>query len=550
MPREQTDRLDPISRAVIQHRLSAIVEEMGEAMLRTAYSQILNASRDFSMGIVDRDCRLVAQADHIPVHVGALPWAVRALEERFADDVAEGDLFVLNDPYAGGSHLPDVTIFAPVFFDGERRLWTVVRAHMGDIGGATHGAYNPNATEIWQEGLRIPPLKLAERGRLRGDVLDMILMNVRLPREFKGDLDAMIGAAHLGERSLSQLYREFGGTVVHRAVEEIMSGAEARTRAIVSEWPDGTYEGTAYLDDDGRGRQDVAIRARVTVSGSDLTVDLTGSDDQSKSFVNSPFANTQASVAMALAYLIDADIPKNDGVFRVLDVKLRPGSIVHPDANVPVTLATTHPANEIVEAIVRALQHACPERCSGGWSRRFRISITGENPRNGRTFIWHMFHARPGGGASPVGDGWSGAGEWHSVGGIKFGSIEVTEARFPLVFEQHEFRPDSGGDGRYRGGVGTTLDLRVEVPAYAHTAGEGARHGAAGIAGGRDGAPHDYRLVTDGEASRLATKQFGLEIAPGSVFAIRSGGGGGWGDPAERTPAARAHDVDEELVTP
>lgn len=540
--------IDPISRAVIQHRLSAIVEEMGEAMLRTAYSQIINASRDFSMGIVDRRCRLIAQADHIPVHVGALPWAVRAVEDRFGDDVAEGDVIVLNDPYTGGSHLPDVTIFVPIFADGQRRLWSVVRAHMGDIGGATHGAYNPEATEIWQEGLRIPPLKLSEAGKPRADVLDMILMNVRFPNEFRGDLDAMIGAAHLGERSLRGLYRDFGAAVVGGAIEEILDGAERRTREIVETWPDGRYEGVAYLDDDGRDRTDVAIRASVTISGSDLCIDLTGSDAQSESFVNSPFANTQAAVAMAFAYLIDADIPKNDGVFRLLDVRLRRGTIVHPEDGAPVTMSTTHPANEIVEAIVRALQTACPDRCMGGWSRRFRISITGQNPRNGRKFVWHLFHARPGGGASSRGDGWSACGEWHSVGGIKFGSIEVSEARFPLFFERHEFRPGSGGDGEYRGGLGSALDLKVEVPAYAHTAGEGVRHGAAGINGGKDGAPHDYRLIGDEGEERLATKQFGLRIAPGSTFRIRSGGGGGWGDPARRDPESRARDLQRGFV--
>ncbi|WP_256388055.1 hydantoinase B/oxoprolinase family protein [Paracoccus sp. SY] len=540
--------VDPISCAVIQHRMSSMVEEMGEAMLRTAYSQILNASRDFSMGIVDRQCRLISQADHIPIHVGALPWAVKAVEDRFGDDIHPGDVVILNDPYAGGSHLPDVTIFVPVFAGDVRQLWSVVRAHMGDIGGATHGAYNPQAREIWQEGLRLPPMKLADRGKTRDDVIDMILMNVRFPREFRGDLDAMIGAAHLGQRSLDKLIGEFGSPTVAAAIEEFLDTAEANTRAIVGSWPDGVYEGTAYLDDDGRDRQDVAIRAKVTVQGSDLQIDLTGSDAQSDSFVNSPFANTQAAVAMALAYLIDPEIPKNDGVFRVLDVKLKPGTIVHPLEGAPVTMSTTHPANEIVEAITRALEAACPERCTGGWSRRFRMSVTGKNPRNGRTFVWHLFHARPGGGASVAGDGWSGAGEWHSVGGIKFGSVEVTEARFPLFFETHEFRPGSGGAGKYRGGLGSALDLRVEVPAYAHTAGEGIRHGAAGIAGGHDGAPHDYRMVTEEGDIPLRTKQFGIAIPEGTLFRIRSGGGGGWGDPDERAPEALARDEKLGLI--
>ena len=195
-------KIDPITRSVVQHRLSSIVKEMGEAMLRTSYSQILNSSRDFSLAICDTRGRLIAQADHLPVHVGALPWATLAVEERF-NDVKPGDVFLLNDPYYGGSHLPDLTVFVPVFDGDKRLLWTIVRAHQSDIGGATHGAYNPGATEIWQEGLRIPPIRLSEAGRPREDILEMLALNVRNPREFRGDLAAMLGAAHLGERRVA-----------------------------------------------------------------------------------------------------------------------------------------------------------------------------------------------------------------------------------------------------------------------------------------------------------------------------------------------------------
>ncbi|ACA19034.1 5-oxoprolinase (ATP-hydrolyzing) [Methylobacterium sp. 4-46] len=540
--------LDPITISVVQHRLSAIVEEMGEAMLRTSYSQILNASRDFSIAICDTRCRLIAQADHIPVHVGALPWAVRAVEDKFQGAVRPGDVVLLNDPSTGGSHLPDVTAFVPVFGEGVRRYWAVVRAHMSDIGGATHGAYNPAATEIWQEGLRIPPLKLYDAGTLRDDVLDLIALNVRFPRDFRGDLAAMIGAAHLGEQRIARLFGEVGADRVDEAVEAILDGAERRTRVVVGGWADGIYRGEAFLDDDGRGREDVRIVATVTKSGSDIAVDLSESDPQSASFANSSHANMQAAVAMAFAYLIDPDIPKNDGCFRPLSVTARKGSVVWADDAAPVTLCTTHPANEIVEAIVKALSLACPERAMGGWSRRFRISITGDNPRTGKPFIWHMFHARPGGGASPRGDGWSAAGEWHSVGGIKFGSVEVAEARFPLRFETHEFRPGSGGDGQHRGGLGTAMDLVVEVPAYAHTAGEGARHGSAGMLGGRDGAPHDYRIVSQDGERTLRTKEFGISIAAGDRLAVRSAGGGGWGPPERRAPEDRQRDREREMT--
>jgi N-methylhydantoinase B len=543
--------VDPITRAVIQHRLSAIVAEMGEAMLRTSYSQILNASRDFSIAICDVQARLIAQADHIPVHVGALPWATRAVEDRF-QDVRPGDVILLNDPYHGGSHLPDLTAFVPVFA-GERRLfWTVVRAHQGDIGGATPGAYNANATEIWQEGLRVPPIRLYEAGRMRDDLLDLLAVNVRHPRDFRGDLAAMVGAARLGERRLQKLLTEVGPETLQDAVEAILDAAEERTRAIVETWADGTFEGEALLDDDGRGREDIRIRARVTKSGSNVEIDLSDSDPQTTSFVNSSHANMQAAVVMAFAYLIDPDIPKNAGALRPLTIKARPGTIVWAEPGAPVTLCTSHPSNEIVEAVVKALSGSCPDRAMAGWGRRFRIAIQGEDPRNGRRFIWHLFHARPGGGASIAGDGWSSIGEWHVVGGIKFGSVEVAEVRFPLHFRQHEFRPDSGGDGEHRGGLGVALDLVLETagPSLANTAGDGVRHGACGLLGGRDGAPHAYTLVSERQPRRsLKTKESGIALQPGDVLEVRSGGGGGWGDPARRCAEARERDRRAGLVS-
>jgi N-methylhydantoinase B len=543
--------VDPITRAVVQHRLSAIVAEMGEAMLRTSYSQILNSSRDFSLAICDVQARLIAQADHIPVHVGALPWATRAVEERIRD-VQPGDVILMNDPYHGGSHLPDVTAFVPVFDGGKRLFWTIVRAHQSDIGGATHGAYNPMATEIYQEGLRIPPMKLYEAGRLREDVLDMIALNIRNPRDFRGDLAAMVGAAHLGERRLAKLFTEFDAATVAQAIGDILDASEQQTRAIVATWKDGVFHGEALLDDDGHGRSDIRIAAKVTKRGSDIEVDLSGSDPQTTSFVNSSHANMQAAVAMAFAYLIDADIPKNSGALRPLKVIAKQGTIVWADPGLPVTMCTSHPSNEIVEAIIKAMAGSCPERTMGGWGRRFRIAIQGEDPRTGRGFIWHMFHARPGGGASVGGDGWSSIGEWHSVGGIKFGSVEVAEVRFPLHFGRHEFRPDSGGKGRYRGGLGVDLDLKVEVgkPAKANTAGDGARHGACGMLGGQDGQPHHYRLVSNGKDDRiLKTKEVGVVIAPGDVLQVHSGGGGGWGDPRERTAEAERRDLAQGLIT-
>jgi N-methylhydantoinase B len=258
-----------------------------------------------------------------------------------------------------------------------------------------------------------------------------------------------------------------------------------------------------------------------------------------------------SAVHMALAYLIDPRTPKNEGTFRPVTVKARQGSIAWPNAPAPVTLSTNHCAQEIAEAVIKALAPSCPDRVLAGWSRRFRIAIQGVNPRTKRPFIWHLFHARGGGGASAAGDGWETAGEGQAAGGIKFGSVEVAEARFPLFFRLHEFRPDSAGDGRFRGGVGSLLELGMETTeaARGNTAGDGVRHAAYGVLGGRDGLPHRYRMVARGQTRELKTKEVGIPIPPGAVFYIESAGGGGYGKPASRDRRAREADRENGFVT-
>jgi N-methylhydantoinase B len=537
--------LDPITTSIVQNRFQSIVAEMGESILNTAYSQILNSSRDFSTAICDNSAQLIAQADHLPVHIGALSTALEAIIEFFGDDINPGDVFFSNDPYNGGSHLPDLTTFTPVFGDDKPLFWTVIRAHQADVGGSTYGGYNAAATEIWQEGVRYPPMRLWSRGELNRDVQQMLVANVRHPRDFRGDLSAMIGAGLIGQRRIANLARELSWDTLVSASEEMLKAAERQARHTISEWRDGVYKGEAILDDDGHGAVDIAIRATVTKRGDHLTVDLSESDPQVRGFVNSSYANTKSAVAVAISYLLDPDTPKNHGAFSVADMIAKQGTVVWPHEGAAVTLCTSHCSQEIIEAVIKALVPACPERCMAGWGRRFRIALHGQDPRTEKPFIWHLFHARPGGGASSAGDGFSSIGEWGAAGGMKFGSIEVTEVRFPLLFRRHEFREDSGGDGKYRGGNGCSLELEVRVaaPVVCNTAGDGVRHGACGILGGQDGAPHRYRVISrEGSERELKTKEVGVSIHPGDVLVVQSGGGGGWGSPDDRNEEARLQD--------
>ena len=499
---------DPITLAVVEHRLESIAQEMTEAMLRTAMSQILNSSRDFSTAILDGDCQLVAQGEGIPVHISALPVAGAAVRDYFGDDIHDGDLFILNDPYFGGSHLPDITIIRPVFHQGRLLFYGVNRAHHSDVGGGTHGGYNPGANEIFQEGLRIPPLKLYDKGVPRYDLLQMMSANVRQSENFLGDLNAQIGSVMLAGRRIGDLLAEYGPDRLMAVVSEILSATERQVRRFISGWPDGVYHGESFVDDDGFDSKLVPIRAKVTIAGDSLTIDLSDSSPQVEGFINSAYANTRSLAHAAIMYLAPMDVARNEGSMRPVQIIAPRGLVVNANPPAPVCMSTNHCAEEVVEAVFKALAPAIPAAVSAGFSRRLRYAITGHDPRTGRQFIWHFFLARGGGGASEGFDGWSNVGEINVAGGIRSPSIEVTEERFPFFIERHELRPDSGGVGEWRGGLGAVCDLvyEGEGPALLNTAGDGIVVPPFGLFGATDGLPHHYKIVNNGTERVLGSQ--------------------------------------------
>ena len=542
---------DPITLAVVEHRLESIAQEMTEAMLRTAMSQILNSSRDFSTAILDGDCQLVAQGEGIPVHISALPVAGAAVRDYFGDDIHDGDLFILNDPYFGGSHLPDITIIRPVFHQGRLLFYGVNRAHHSDVGGGTHGGYNPGANEIFQEGLRIPPLRIYDRGAPRNDLLQMMSANVRQPENFLGDLNAQIGSVMLAARRIEDLLGEYGADRLMAVVAEILNATERQVRQFVSGWPDGVYHGESFVDDDGFDSKLVPIRATVTIAGDSMTIDLSESSPQVEGFINSAYANTRSLAHAAIMYLAPMDVARNEGSMRPVQIVAPRGLVVNANPPAPVCMSTNHCAEEVVEAVFKALAPAIPTAVSAGFSRRLRYAITGKDPRTGRQFIWHFFLARGGGGASEGFDGWSNVGEINVAGGIRSPSIEVTEERFPLFVQRHELRPDSGGVGQWRGGLGAVCDLiyEGEGPALLNTAGDGIVVPPFGLFGAADGLPHHYKIMSNGTDRVLGSKEVGVVVNPGDHIICLSSGGGGYGQPEARDGDAAGWDLKNGYVT-
>ncbi len=542
---------DPITLAVVEHRLESIAQEMTEAMLRTAMSQILNSSRDFSTAILDGDCQLVAQGEGIPVHISALPVAGAAVRDYFGDDIHDGDLFILNDPYFGGSHLPDITIIRPVFHQGRLLFYGVNRAHHSDVGGGTHGGYNPGANEIFQEGLRIPPLRLYDRGIPRNDLLQMMSANVRQSENFLGDLNAQIGSVMLAAQRIETLLIDYGADRLMAVVAEILSATERQVRQFISGWPDGVYHGESLVDDDGFDSKLVPIRATVTIAGDSMTIDLSESSPQVEGFINSAYANTRSLAHAAIMYLAPMDVARNEGSMRPVQIVAPRGLVVNANPPAPVCMSTNHCAEEVVEAVFKALAPAIPDAVSAGFSRRLRYAITGKDPRTGRQFIWHFFLARGGGGASAGFDGWSNVGEINVAGGIRSPSIEVTEERFPFFVQRHELRPDSGGVGAWRGGLGAVCDLVYEGdgPALLNTAGDGIVVPPFGLFGANDGLPHHYKITSNGTERVLGSKEVGVVVNPGDHVICLSSGGGGYGSPEQREADAVRWDLKNGYVT-
>jgi N-methylhydantoinase B len=545
--------VDPIRVSVIGNRLDAISKEIGLTMLRTSRSPIFSEARDFVTGIFDRELRLVAQTAYIPVLMGALPAAIRSIAKSFENDIAEGDVFILNDPYRGNNHPPDITIAKPVFFAGRLEFWSVAKGHHADVGGAGVVGYNPGARSVWEECIRIPPAKLYTAGRLNRALMDIILLNVHLPFLVEGDLLCQVGAVTIGARNLTALLEKYGAAGLYAAIEQIFDVSERQMRSAIRRVPNGVYRGERRIDHDGIDkRRMIAVRVAVEVDEEDIRFDFTDSDDQAAGYVNSTMPNTESSAYLALLMSIGSQVRFNEGAMRALRVVARPGSVVNATEPAPVSCCTLATAQAIIEAVWLALVEAVPEQVDACWARWCGPASMGFNPRTGRQFAELHFMCKGGAGASLGLDGWDHLGTVICAGGLRAPDPELHELTSPYTVLQYEFWPDSAGAGEWRGGMGTICRWRVDTDEVALAnigGGNRAETAPFGLEGGHAAPPHRLQLTRDdGQVQAVDGESF-YGCGRGDVFEVYESGGGGYGDPRRRATERVLADVIDGLVS-
>ena len=550
--------LDPVVLALMQNRLDQISRHMGWVMTRTARSTIFSQSHDFSCFITTPDGILVANADGIPIHTGGGGFAVRALLGRFGDRIQPGDVYILSDPYvAGGNHLPDWVISRPIWVtepDGQHVLagFCCNRAHQSDIGGGLAGTYNPEATEIWHEGIRLPVMKLIDRGELRDDVWELLLINSRTPELLDGDLRAMLGSTQIGAERVIALTEELGVEPYLSYLDGVLDHADRRMRAAVAELPDGTYYGEDHSDNDCFEKVDVTIRVALTVSGDTITADFSQSDPQMLGFKNSSLANTYSAAYLALASFFDTSIPRNEGTYRCLRVIAPEGTIVNALPPAPMTMNTVFVAHEIVHAMWRALADASPERACAGWSKTMHGHVTARND-DGTAWVMYQWHAMGTPGATAERDGFVQMGHLVTLGGLDLPNLEFHEQMYPVRYVRHEQRVDNAGAGATRGGTGVRYEADILAPATWSFRAEGldtpSGYGVQGGATGGVGFEWIVPACEDEDGPRFVPPKYGVKRLGPARMVADTPGGGGWGDPYTRAPVKVLRDVRDGVVS-
>ena len=518
-------KVDPIELELFKNAFVAISEEMAAVLGRTALSPNIKERKDFSCALFNRDGGTLAQGSHIPVHLGAMPLSVQAA--LGAVTFEKGDLVILNDPYRGGTHLPDITCISPVFLGGRLAFFVANRAHHSDVGGMTPGSM-PLATELFQEGLIIPPLKLYSRGRLNQDVFDLLLANVRTPDERRGDLLAQVAANEIGRARLEEAVKRFGAGKVRLYAGLIQDYSEKFLRQTLCEVPDGEYEFSDHLDDDGISDRPIRISVRITVRGDRAIVDFTGSAPQTSGGVNANFAITCSAVLYVFRALVEEDIPFNTGLMRPLEIRAPKGSIVNAQFPAACAGGNVETSQRIVDVLLGALAKALPGRIpAASQGTMNNVAFGGYDPETKRHFAY--YETIGGGmGAGPQARGLNGV-HTHMTNSLNT-PVEALENYLPLKIRSYRLRKGSGGRGARRGGEGIVREYEFRVPVDLTVISERRRFAPYGKRGGGPGAKGRNSIIARGRTKVVGSK-VNVKLAPGDVLRVETPGGGGHGKP-------------------
>jgi N-methylhydantoinase B len=516
-----------VALAVFQSAMHSIAEEMGAALRRTAISPNIKERRDYSCAVFDAQHRVIAMGDHMPVHLGSMPMSVEAAVTTLR--LGRGDVAILNDPYAGGTHLPDITMVMPVFCEGveEASFYVAARAHHADVGGMFAGSMGP-AREIFQEGLRIPPVRLVRGGELDLDLLAMVLLNVRTPVERDGDLAAQIGACKVGEQRLLQLVERYGVLRLHAFGEELLNYSERLVRAELQTLPSGEFEAEDWLDDDGVTEAPIRIAVKLAIDAEvgSIAIDFEGTSGQVVGSVNAVRSITLSACFYVLRCLLGEDAPATAGVLRPLALTLPDGSVVNAKPPAAVAGGNVETSQRIVDTLLRALAKAAPERVPAASAGTMsNLTIGGVDARTGEEFTYYETTAG-GMGATGAGDGLSGV-QTHMTNSLNT-PIEALEFAYPLRMRRYEYRRGSGGDGLNRGGDGFVKEVEILCDAQVTLLADRRRFRPYGLEGGEEGAAGKAVLSEQGVATELGGK-CSARVKTGAVLRLETPGGGGWG---------------------
>lgn len=547
-------QVDPLTLAVVQGALETTIRQMTIALRRTARSPIFVIGHDLSNCLFDWAPRMIAQGEDQPVHLGAMLVSMKTVAEYF-DQVYPGDIIYHNDPETGGAHLPDMTVYKPIYFDGDLMFWAANRGHVNETGGPVPGGENPEAEEIYAEGLRIPPVKIYERGEIRRDVVNLILSNVRTKQEAWGDMGAQIAAVNTAERRLVALVEKYGKSTIKQSIEILLDRAERMMRAQIAAMPDGEYHGQALIEDDGHGSGDMVIKSTVVINDDEMLVRL-HAPPQTRSYVNSYSANTLSGVYAGVLLAVSPDLPHNEGIYRPIKVDFGPeGTVLNAVLPAACSASTHYTGEMVIEVVTDALNKAVPNRACAGSSGWYAYILSGVDPRTGEVYNYmsHMC-GLGGGGAGWKTDGWHVLGLRQIAGASMTGDIELVEYRVPIHIHRYELETDTACPGKWRGGFGSVYEVEiVDHDAMVTNVGEGSRYPPPSALGAEpqfalDKKKSRHYLVKGKEPIEMPANSRFKAVAGDRVLSFQQGGGG-VGPAYERDPKLVHWDVRNGFVS-